>query len=155
MHCVGDMSNFTNILYYGLLASLTGGYLPVRIKNVWLSLFHLVLFLGFLAFPLVVFFVSGCGLCTTVWKYLYYNYNYWLSLSVLSKGWELFNSVHVLCGKAIPNIGIVIIVFYNSPTPVLLIRKLCVCDHNTTFLVVGYHACLTGCTQYLDRLAGV
>ncbi len=59
------LSGFYGILYYGILASLTGGYLPVRAKNLWLTLFHLALFIGFLVSPLIVFFVSVCaGLIT-------------------------------------------------------------------------------------------
>ena len=52
------MHVFWTVLYYGILASVTGGWLPVRKKNAWLIVFHLFLMLTFLAFPLAVFFVS-------------------------------------------------------------------------------------------------
>lgn len=47
-----------SVLYYGVLASLTGGWLPVRLKNAWLIVFHLYLFISFIVFPLAVAFVS-------------------------------------------------------------------------------------------------
>ena len=47
------------ILYYGLLASITGGWLPLRAKNWKLTLFHLVFFVAFLCLPLSVFYVSS------------------------------------------------------------------------------------------------
>lgn len=46
------------ILYYGILASVTGGWLPVRAKNVKLTLFHLAFFLAFIFLPFSVFHVS-------------------------------------------------------------------------------------------------
>ena len=46
------------VIYYGIFASVTGGWLPVRIKNFWLVVFHLYLFLTFILFPLVVYLVS-------------------------------------------------------------------------------------------------
>ena len=46
------------MLYYGVLASVTGGWLPFRIKNGWLIVFHLYLFISFIVFPLAVAFVS-------------------------------------------------------------------------------------------------
>ncbi len=46
------------ILYYGFLASFTGGWLPVRSKRPLLAIFHLVLFLIFIFVPVIVFFVS-------------------------------------------------------------------------------------------------
>ena len=46
------------ILYYGILASVTGGYLPIRAKKVGLSLFHLFLFLAFIFLPFSVSQVS-------------------------------------------------------------------------------------------------
>ncbi len=59
------LSGFYGILYYGILASLTGGYLPVRAKNLWLTFFHLFLFIAFLVSPLIVYFVSVCARLTT------------------------------------------------------------------------------------------
>lgn len=47
-----------SVLYYGIFASLTGGWLPVRAKNMWLVIFHLYLFLTFIALPLTVYLVS-------------------------------------------------------------------------------------------------
>ncbi len=47
-----------SVLYYGIFASLTGGWLPVRTKNLWLVIFHLYLFLTFIIFPLTVYLVS-------------------------------------------------------------------------------------------------
>lgn len=52
------LSGFGAVLYYGILASVTGGYLPYRVKNWWLIVFHLYLFLSFIIFPLVVYLVS-------------------------------------------------------------------------------------------------
>ena len=46
------------ILYYGILASVTGGWLPVRAKKLWLTLFHLVFFWAFVLIPFAVFYVS-------------------------------------------------------------------------------------------------
>ena len=46
------------VLYYGIFASVTGGWLPVRVRNLWLVVFHLYLFLTFILFPLAVYLVS-------------------------------------------------------------------------------------------------
>lgn len=45
------------ILYYGILASLTGGWLPVRAKSISLTLFHLGFFLAFIFLPFSVFHI--------------------------------------------------------------------------------------------------
>ena len=55
------VQGFWAVLYYGILASFTGGYLPVRAKNLWLVVFHLYLFLTFIVFPLAVYLVSSPG----------------------------------------------------------------------------------------------
>lgn len=47
------------VLYYGILASITGGWLPVRAKNCWLTAFHIYLILMFVFFPLAVALVSS------------------------------------------------------------------------------------------------
>lgn len=52
------LTGFYAVLYYGILASITGGYLPVRSKNWWLIIFHLYLFLSFILLPLIIFLVS-------------------------------------------------------------------------------------------------
>ncbi len=49
------------VLYYGIFASVTGGWLPVRAKNLWLVTFHLYLFLTFIVFPLAIYLVSWWG----------------------------------------------------------------------------------------------
>ena len=50
-----------SVLYYGIFASVTGGWLPVRTRNPWLIVFHLYLFLTFIIFPLSIYLVSpGC-----------------------------------------------------------------------------------------------
>ena len=52
------LQGISAVFYYGILASITGGYLPVRAKNLWLVVFHLYLFLTFIFFPLVIYLVS-------------------------------------------------------------------------------------------------
>ena len=52
------LSGLWSVLYYGFLASLTGGWLPVRMKNPWLIVFHLYLFITFIVFPMAVAYVS-------------------------------------------------------------------------------------------------
>ena len=60
------LSGFTAVLYYGIVASVTGGYLPFRIKNWWLVVFHFYLFLSFIIFPLIIYLVSmGVALSVT------------------------------------------------------------------------------------------
>lgn len=52
------LTGFAAVLYYGIFASLTGGYLPYRVKNWWLIVFHLYLFLSFVLLPLTIFLVG-------------------------------------------------------------------------------------------------
>ena len=52
------LSGFWSVLYYGIFASVTGGYVPYRVKNWWLVVFHLYLFLSFIVLPLIIFLVS-------------------------------------------------------------------------------------------------
>jgi hypothetical protein len=50
-----------NVIYYGIVASVFGGWVPVRsIRNIDLKLivFHLYLILSMLALPLLIHFVS-------------------------------------------------------------------------------------------------
>lgn len=53
------LTGFAAVLYYGIIASITGGYLPFRAKNWWLVVFHLYLFLSFIVLPLIIFLVSA------------------------------------------------------------------------------------------------
>ncbi|CAI8048359.1 Protein pecanex [Geodia barretti] len=48
------ITGFSAVLYYGIFASITGGYVPYRVKNWWLVVFHLYLFLSFIILPLIV-----------------------------------------------------------------------------------------------------
>ena len=50
--------SIATVLYYGILASFTGGWLPVRSLNYKLILFHLYLFLSLLIAPLLMYLVS-------------------------------------------------------------------------------------------------
>ena len=54
------MGTVTNVIYYGIFAAFTGGWLPVRSKrpNRLLVISHLYAFLIFIAAPLTVFLVS-------------------------------------------------------------------------------------------------
>ena len=52
------LHSLRTVLYYGILASVTGGWLPLRAKNCWLTVFHIYLILAFIIFPLAVAFVS-------------------------------------------------------------------------------------------------
>ena len=53
------ITGFSAVLYYGIFASVTGGYLPYRVKNWWLVVFHLYLFLSFVILPLIIALVSS------------------------------------------------------------------------------------------------
>ena len=52
------MKVIRTVLYFGVLASFFGGWVPARAKNVKLVAFHLYLFLSFLILPLIVAYVS-------------------------------------------------------------------------------------------------
>lgn len=53
------ITGFSAVLYYGIFASVTGGYVPYRVKNWWLVVFHLYLFLSFIILPLIIALVSS------------------------------------------------------------------------------------------------
>ena len=53
------LTGFVAVLYYGIFASITGGYLPFRAKNWWLIVFHLYLFLSFIVLPLIIYLVRA------------------------------------------------------------------------------------------------
>ena len=56
------ITGFSAVLYYGIFASITGGYVPYRVKNWWLVVFHLYLFLSFIILPLIVALVRSLPL---------------------------------------------------------------------------------------------
>jgi hypothetical protein len=56
------ITGFSAVLYYGIFASVTGGYVPYRVKNWWLAVFHLYLFLSFIILPLIIALVRSIPL---------------------------------------------------------------------------------------------
>ena len=54
-----SVAEFGNVLYFGVLASFCGGWVPLRsLKNLKLTVFHLYTFLSFLLLPFVIISVS-------------------------------------------------------------------------------------------------
>ena len=65
------VTGFAAVLYYGIFASVTGGYVPYRVKNWWLVVFHLYLFLSFIVLPLVIYLVGYVDIivcCSRTWS---------------------------------------------------------------------------------------
>lgn len=48
-----------NVVYYGIVASFFGGWVPIRSKNIKLIVFHLYLFISMLVIPLIIYLVSS------------------------------------------------------------------------------------------------
>ncbi len=53
-----SLSEFGNVLYFGVFASFFGGWVPVRSKNLKLVVFHLYVLLSLLILPLLIVLVS-------------------------------------------------------------------------------------------------